>query len=142
MVEADSPQIYWAGYDSLVLISAHVVAKWSVVVSEDPLINVFPRRWLDIRGIKVADFWQAALRAVMGLVVFRPGISQTEIRWRLRSVYDRQEVNEILRYLQGDGYLQMRLGPHPSLRGIYPPFDDEEESKVYWFIGKKHWYQV
>lgn len=76
MAEADMPQIYWTGYDSLVLISAHVVAKWSVIVSEDPLTYMFPRRWLDIRGVKVPDFWQAALRAVMGLVVFRPGIPQ------------------------------------------------------------------
>jgi transcription factor C subunit 3 len=76
VIEAEVPQVYWAGYDSLVLVSAHHVARWSVVVSKDPLINEFPRRWLDIRGTKVADFWQAALRAVMGLVVFRPGITQ------------------------------------------------------------------
>lgn len=66
---------------------------------------------------------------------------QTEIRWRLRSVYDRQEVNEVLRYLCREGYLQPRLG-HPSLYGALSPFDDEEESKVYWFVGEKHWYQV
>ncbi|KAF9478012.1 hypothetical protein BDN70DRAFT_71126 [Pholiota conissans] len=142
MVEASIPQIYWTGYDSLVLISAHVVPKWSVTISKDPLLYVFPRRWLDIRGIKVPDFWQAALRAVMGLVVFRPGISQTEIRWRLRSVYDRQEINEVLRYLYREGHLEQRLGHHPVLHAALPPFDDEEELKVHWFIGEKHWYQV
>lgn len=75
LIEAEVPQVYWTGYDSLVLVSAYHVAKWSVVVSKTPLINEFPRRWLDIRGTKVEDFWQAALRAVMSLVVFRPGIT-------------------------------------------------------------------
>jgi hypothetical protein len=70
------PQIYWAGYDSLVLISAHYLAKWSVIVSQYPLTYLFPRRWLDIKGQKVVDFWQAAMRAVISSVVFRPGISQ------------------------------------------------------------------
>lgn len=69
---------------------------------------------------------------------------QAEIRWRLRSVYDRQEVNEIVRFLEIEGYLTARQG-HTSVWtecGIYAPFDEEEESQVYWFIGNKHWYQV
>jgi len=144
MVECDIPQMYWTGYNSLVLVSAQFISRWSVVVSNDPVINVFPRRWLDIRGVRVADFWQAGLRAVMGLVVFRPGITQTEIRWRLRAVYDRQEVNDILRFLQEEGYLRIRFGYSTiwTLCGIHMPFDEEEERKVYWFIGDKHWYQL
>ncbi|KDR85304.1 hypothetical protein GALMADRAFT_51568 [Galerina marginata CBS 339.88] len=144
MVEADIPQLYWAGYDSLDLVSAQFVARWSVMVSRNPIIHVFPRRWLDIRGTKVAAFWQAALRAIMGLVVFRPGITQAEIRWRLRAVYDRQEVRDVLRFLQGEGYLQHRFGRSSiwTLCGIYMPFDEEEERRVYWFMGEKHWYQV
>lgn len=74
--EGPVPQLYWSGYDRPVLISANFIAKWSVTVCNDPLTRVFPRRWLDIRGAKVADYWQAALRAVMGLVIFRPGITQ------------------------------------------------------------------
>lgn len=78
MVEASIPQVYWAGYESLVLVSAHFIAKWSVIVAKDPISNLFPRRWLDIKGNKVPCFWQAALRAVMGSVIFRPGISQVK----------------------------------------------------------------
>lgn len=78
MVEASIPQVYWTGYESLVLVSAHFIAKWSVIVTKDPMCNLFPRRWLDIRGNRVPSFWQAALRAVMGSVVFRPGISQVK----------------------------------------------------------------
>lgn len=70
------PQVYWVGYDSLVLISAQYIATWSVIVSQNPLTYLFPRRWLDIRGQKVNDYWQAAMRAVISLVVFRPGITQ------------------------------------------------------------------
>lgn len=68
-------------------------------------------------------------------------VNQTEIRWRLRAVYDRQEVIEVLHHLQTEGYLHLRVGYLPA-SGIYAPFDDEEETEVYWFIGEKHWYQV
>ena len=76
MVEANIPQVYWTGYESLILVSAHFIAKWGVNVSKDPMSSIFPRRWLDIKGNKVPSFWHAALRSVMGSVIFRPGISQ------------------------------------------------------------------
>lgn len=76
MVEASIPQVYWTGYESLILVSAHFIAKWGVNVSKDPMSSLFPRRWLDIKGNKVSSFWHAALRSVMGSVIFRPGISQ------------------------------------------------------------------
>ncbi|PPQ88088.1 hypothetical protein CVT25_014386 [Psilocybe cyanescens] len=144
MVEAEVPLIHWMGYDSLVLVSSQYLARWTVVVSEHPFINALPRRWLDIRGNRVADFWQSSLRAVMGLIIFRPGITQTEIRWRLRAVYDRQEINDILRYLQREGYLRVRVGYSSvwASCGMDMPFDEGEERKVFWFIGDKHWYQL
>jgi hypothetical protein len=76
MVEASIPQVYWTGYESLILVSAHFVAKWGVNITKDPISCLFPRRWLDIKGNKVPSFWHAALRSVMGSVIFRPGISQ------------------------------------------------------------------
>lgn len=76
MTQAEIPLVYWTGYDTLLLVSAHYVTKWSVVVSRDPLMKIFPRRWLDLQGKRIADFWQSALRAVIGTVVFRPGIPQ------------------------------------------------------------------
>jgi oxalate---CoA ligase len=85
MVEASIPQVYWTGYDSLVLVSAHFIAKWGVTVTKNPMSNLFPRRWLDIRGNKVPNFWHAALRAVMGSVIFRPGISQ--VKYSLTHTY-------------------------------------------------------
>lgn len=160
MTEADVPLLYWMGYSVIALVSAHYISKWSIAVSDAPPINVLPRRWLDIQGIRVADYWRSALRAVMGLVVFRPGITQVsdeqtsvwcltdtwqaEIRWRLRAVYDRQEVNEVLRYLLKEGHLRLCVG-FSSLWtscGTGMPFDEGEERKVFWFVGEKHWYQV
>jgi hypothetical protein len=76
MVEASIPQVYWTGNESLILVSAHFIAKWGVNVSKDPMSRLFPRRWLDIKGNKVPSFWHAALRSVIGSVIFRPGISQ------------------------------------------------------------------
>lgn len=83
MTENEVPLLYWVGYSSVVLVSAQYISKWSIAVSDDPLINVLPRRWLDIQGTRVADFWRSALRAVMGLVVFRPGITQVSDQMRL-----------------------------------------------------------
>ncbi|KAF9056480.1 hypothetical protein BJ165DRAFT_1433822 [Panaeolus papilionaceus] len=142
--EGPVPQLYWSGYDRPVLISANFIAKWSVTVCNDPLTRVFPRRWLDIRGAKVADYWQAALRAVMGLVIFRPGITQAEICWRLRAVYDSQEVNEILNVLQNEEYLQPRyaISSYWLEGGVIVPMDKEEENHIHWMIGSRHWYQI
>lgn len=76
MLTANIPLVYWVGYDEMRLISTQCAAKWAVVTQQDPLTRIFPRRWLDLKGQKIADFWQSALRAVMSTVVFRPGISQ------------------------------------------------------------------
>ncbi|KAH9178894.1 hypothetical protein EDB89DRAFT_2111752 [Lactarius sanguifluus] len=90
-----------------IVLSSHS-APWTVVVNEEPRINVLPRRWLNTTGEKVRETWHAALRAVIGTVVFRPGISQAEIIWRLRSVYDGAEVLAVLRQLCEDGFLQAK----------------------------------
>lgn len=115
--------------------------------------------------MKVADFWDAALRAVMGVIIFRPGISQVscqsdqdsidsvtdhenqaELRWRLRSVYDRQEVNEILHHLYREGFVRQRFLDNLSEEredGIDTPPNDAEEGKVLLFSSPdRHWYQV
>ncbi|KAA1468493.1 hypothetical protein DENSPDRAFT_833797 [Dentipellis sp. KUC8613] len=143
LLDAPIPLIHFCGYSSLVMVSASFIQPWTIVVSSDPLIRVFPRRWLDISGSKMNDIWEAAMRAVVGTVVFRPGISQHEIRWRLRSVYDRQEITEVLQYLLDEGFLRRRFPPGTSvpLAGLIPP-DDDDEIQVLWFIGDRHWYQV
>lgn len=64
------------GYTSPKLVSAAYLQSWAVTISEEPPMRVLPRRWLDIWGNKMFEVWQAATRAVTGIVFFRPGISQ------------------------------------------------------------------
>ncbi|KAG6837874.1 hypothetical protein H0H93_013027 [Arthromyces matolae] len=143
MTDSPVPLLFWAGYPALVLVSAAYVKNWTVLVSKKPATRVFPRRWLDISGRKIVDFWDAALKAVMGIVIFRPGITHAELRWRLRSVYDRQEVGDMTRELLEDGFLKVRTDPafewHTTLN--VAELDEREEKGVFWFVGDdKHWF--
>ncbi|OBZ79916.1 Transcription factor tau subunit sfc3 [Grifola frondosa] len=143
MVDAPIPLAHWTGYTSIVLVSAAHIRPWTVMVSEPEGAKnmIFPRRWLDITGRKMGDVWDAALRAVIGVILLRPGVSQSEIRWRLRSVYDRQEVNDLLQYLHAEGFIKTRVDVGARLDTVPP--DDREEKVIFWFLGDiKHWYQV
>lgn len=67
---------------------------------------------------------------------------QAELRWRLRAVYDRQEVNDVLRHLWEEGYVKRDIRMHslPVYEG--PPPNDEEKS-IFWSANsQKAWYQV
>ncbi|KAF5355772.1 hypothetical protein D9756_004049 [Leucocoprinus leucothites] len=142
--KATVPLVYWTGYISLVLVSAPFIKHWSIKICETPLQRVFPRRWLDTEGCRIVEFWEAALKAVLGLVIFRPGISQTEIKWRLRSTYDRQEVHEIIRHLLAEGFLRVEMdngGTSQDATGSVP-LDDEQGRRAFYFIGNRRWYQA
>ncbi|TBU34929.1 hypothetical protein BD311DRAFT_828299 [Dichomitus squalens] len=91
MTEGPVPLAHWTGYNAVVLVSSAAIRKWTVIVndnateepeqpsmSEAPVLKsmIFPRRWLDIYGRKLHDVWESALRAVLGLVLLHPGISQ------------------------------------------------------------------
>ena len=70
------PLIVRVGHVRPRIVCSSQSAPWTVMVNEEPRINVLPRRWLNSTGEKVRETWRAALRAVIGTVVFRPGISQ------------------------------------------------------------------
>lgn len=113
-----------------------------MVVSEEPRTRVFPRRWIDIRGDRIPNLWAAALRAVLGTLVFRPGISQAELSWRLRAVYDRQEVKDILRHLLEEGFIKFQATEKWPATMWYE-LDGYDERGVFWFLNEaRHWYQV
>ncbi|KAF7306563.1 B-block-TFIIIC domain-containing protein [Mycena indigotica] len=134
LTDCKLPLLFWTGYKSLLLVASVYLRKWSILISQDPMMRVFPRRWLDMTGNKISDRWEAAARAVMGVLVFHPGITQAQLRWRLRSVYDRQEIYEMLQYLTQGGFVQLRGGSLPA--------DDDEEKEVYVFVGEGpgHWF--
>ncbi|TCD70634.1 hypothetical protein EIP91_002353 [Steccherinum ochraceum] len=145
LTDAPVPLAFWAGYKEIVLVSSTHVRAWTVVTSQgdDGLVRAFPRRWLDLSGSLVKSVWDAALKAVMGVIVFRPGLTQAEIRWRLRSVYDRQEINELLQHLMEEGYAKRHVEAHDLRWACCGMPDDEEEKMTFWTVGeKKHWFSV
>ena len=74
------PLVVLVGHSRSLAVCARQSVAWTVTVSEEPRINVLPRRWLDLRGVKVWETWRAAMRAVIGVLVFRPGIRQVSDR--------------------------------------------------------------
>ena len=70
------PLVVRVGHVRPSIVCSSQSAPWTIVVNEEPRINVLPRRWLNSAGEKVQELWRSALRAVIGTVVFRPGISQ------------------------------------------------------------------
>ncbi|KAI0651544.1 hypothetical protein C8Q79DRAFT_933943 [Trametes meyenii] len=149
MADAAIPLAYWTGYSAVALVSATRIRPWAITVPDpenaDVRSMVFPRRWLDIYGRKLREVWDTALRAVMGLILLRPGISQAEIRWRLRSVYDRQEVGELLQTLQDEGCITPRVDV-VGRRLEIGPADDREERFTFWFLASgsagRRWFQL
>ncbi len=63
--------------------------------------------------------------------------------WRLRSVYDRAEVVEVLRQLSEDGFIRRRLSWNKQISELgLVAVREEEEREEYWFLGDQRWYQT
>ena len=68
---------------------------------------------------------------------------QAELAWRLRSVYDRSEVVDVLRQLSEDGYIRRRLSSKKQIEEVgLIAVREEEEREVYLFLGDQRWYQT
>lgn len=66
-----------------------------------------------------------------------------EIRWRLRSTYDRQEVHDITYSLLMEGFLRVQLDPgQEASQDVNMPLDDNEGRHVFYFVGDRRWYQA
>lgn len=80
------PLVYPVGYHTSVLVSAKHVSSFTIILpqtrrEEPPSISrCFPRRWFDIKGNRITEVWEAALRSVVGLVHLRPGISHVRLK--------------------------------------------------------------
>ncbi|KAG1777419.1 hypothetical protein EV702DRAFT_1179524 [Suillus placidus] len=144
MSQTSPPLILWAGYSAPVIVSCLHARPWTVEIIREPKTLALPRRWLDIRGGTIRETWNAALHAVVGIIVFHPGISQTELRWRLRAVCDRQELVDVVCFLYREAAIYARVGTAYPTGTVWPAtLEDGEEQQVFWFIGKnKYWYQV
>ncbi|KAG8220242.1 hypothetical protein J3R82DRAFT_1283 [Butyriboletus roseoflavus] len=145
MTLTSPPILFWTYFNAPILVAANYCGAWTVAVSDGPLTLVTPRRWLDLRGCRLDDTWGAAQQAVVSVVFLHPGISQAELQWRLRMVYDRQEIIDLLSSLQEENVLECQtdacVETIQSLPGWLKTLDDEET--VFWFIAKNHhWYQI
>jgi hypothetical protein len=61
--------------------------------------------------------------------------------WRLRSVYDRAEVVEVLRQLYDDGFVRRRLSWDKQIDELgLAAVKEEEEREEYLFLGDQRWY--
>ncbi|KAJ8517040.1 hypothetical protein ONZ45_g5742 [Pleurotus djamor] len=138
LTDNTAPLAFVAGYAKPVVVSIHHLRAWSVLVSGSSGKRVLPRRWLDISGNKVGEVWDAALRAVISLVHFRPGVTKAELGWRLRGVYDKQEINDVLTSLCTDGFVRIIRGDLGLVRRILD-VDNAIEESTYCFIDhEKH----
>ncbi|ESK95510.1 hypothetical protein Moror_12696 [Moniliophthora roreri MCA 2997] len=146
LVQGSHPLLYWVGYTTPLLIGAAHMQQWTVVISLEPMMRILPRRWMNINGYKMMNIWQAASRAVIGTIIFHPGISQYELRWRLRLTYDRREVIDILTALQADSRVRNRcelqdISTTTLDSHMIAALDEKEEKRVFWFLDEsKHWY--
>ncbi|KAI0095273.1 hypothetical protein BDY19DRAFT_917063 [Irpex rosettiformis] len=160
---------FWGGYRDIVLISAHFLTSWTVAIRSQPFfptresqehsnletqsspvdmkvtvtkppLTTFPRRWLDVNGRRISEIWEAACRAVIGIVVFHPGVNQGELRWRLRTVYDRSEIHDILMHLVDCKHLRVMRSESNFIADS--PADDTEEKQTFWFLGERRWYDL
>lgn len=68
-------------------------------------------------------------------------LQQSEIRWRLRNTYDRQEVYDIVEYLLDEGYV--RTAGRDISPEMVQTLDTEEEAELNYIAsvsGTKKWY--
>jgi transcription factor C subunit 3 len=75
LTSAEKPLCYWVGYNHPVLVSWRHVRDWTVSIPSPKPKLIFPRRWINIKGERIEEIWNAALRAVIGTLIIRPGIS-------------------------------------------------------------------
>ncbi|KAL5495552.1 hypothetical protein ACEPAI_1015 [Sanghuangporus weigelae] len=141
------PLLYLTGYNSTIVVSAKYTNAWTVTLpgSSAPVSRILPRRWLDLNGNLVKTVWESGLRAVVGLIHLRPGISQAELRWRLRTVYDRQEVFDLLNHLLANGTLKIYFrGSWKSEQTVcIEALSKEDEKAVFWSVRQdKRWYRM
>ncbi|KAG9123889.1 hypothetical protein FRC07_013608, partial [Ceratobasidium sp. 392] len=113
LTQTSPPLAYALGYDQARVVSASVLPEWIVQTvqfrsnSNGSKFNmVFPRQWLDIYGNLLEDIWTMATRSLAGSLMYRPSINEYTLRQRYSVLFDRQELNDILRYLLAIGKLK------------------------------------
>lgn len=115
----DTPRVFWAGYDNAHLIGREHWAAWSTPVkprdafladTNTPRTECAPRRWIDIWGEVIPFEWDRCMKAVLGQLITRPGMTEHDLRKRLALVLDRMELVDIIHSLVSAGWIERRTG--------------------------------
>ncbi|KAH7092842.1 hypothetical protein BKA62DRAFT_722325 [Auriculariales sp. MPI-PUGE-AT-0066] len=141
------PILMWTGYDTARIVYCGHADTWTAALSrssgdgeQTTLARLWPRRWLDIQGRLTEESWQAAVRAVASVIQLRPGIPQTELRAKFEALLDRQELNDVLRYLTRSGVLRCTMTTTGIPESLYE-VDVVHESFMFWTMNpRKRWY--
>lgn len=68
---------------------------------------------------------------------------QADLQRRLRLVYDRQELLELLGYLEEGGYIERRTTSAGASPGIYLGLLESDLKRTFWFTkANKRWYDL
>ncbi|KAF8687602.1 B-block binding subunit of TFIIIC, partial [Rhizoctonia solani] len=143
LTRANPPHAYILGYDQARIVSAKYLSDWTIEASDGGEANqtesrlIFPRRWLDIYGNTLEDVWTMSARVVIGAFVYRPCMSETTLRKRLRCLFDRQELNDILIQLSLNGKVK-RISQVSLPIGMNRL---EDEKSIYWSLSNSmNWF--
>ncbi|KAG8684605.1 hypothetical protein FRC09_015278 [Ceratobasidium sp. 395] len=133
------PLVYVLGYDQARIVFASALCDWAVKLvqsrsnSSGVIFNVeYPRQWLTIHGNMIEDIWVATTRCIIGTLMYRPSINEYALRQRYRGLLDRQELNDILRYLLETKKLE-RITNTSLPVGMLSP---EDEKTTYWLLAR------
>lgn len=142
MLSASPPLCHWTGYDQPVLVSARHIRPWTVLLPKPPTTYIFPRRWIDFNGVKTIPLWQSALCAVASILFLRPGLSLAQLRRKLVSVYDRQDVNDILQFLSANNFIATSNPSRNSPFEFHQMDISDEEHLALFLTSTERWYDI
>ncbi|KAG8720596.1 hypothetical protein FRC09_009302, partial [Ceratobasidium sp. 395] len=138
LTRTSPPLVYVLGYDQARIVFASALCDWAVKLvqsrsnSSGVTFNVeYPRQWLTIHGNMIEDIWVATTRCIIGALMYRPSINEYALRQRYRGLLDRQELNDILRYLLETKKLE-RITNTSLPIGMLSP---EDEKTTYWLLA-------
>ena len=89
VMKALGEQVFWAGYDTARVVHTDFKHEWTVKlhpavrkhgaverVKKGTSIWVVPRTWVNMYGSRIDSAWERAKRAVHGLIISRPGLTE------------------------------------------------------------------
>lgn len=178
LTSATVPLVLWGGYTSPLLVGSKYASAWTVSLpvptsgaeNNNHVRMILPRLWLDIHGNIQEKTWNGALKHVVGWVWLRPKISlvcllwssfllcrkladfsiylQLNLRSRVKPLFDRQEVLDIVRHLVRKGTLGLQWDPSIMANGTRDirSLTDDDSKKVWLSVKdegmKEPWYTM